>query len=236
MEMMTTTAEQDSASQDAVHPPALEARDLYRFYRTGDEETLALKGVSLTLAPGEVVAVVGPSGSGKSTLLNMLAGLDEPSGGSVWVAGQRISHQTEAVRAQLRSRHIGVLRQSDNLLPHLSVQANLELVAALRRNQADPHALLTSLGIADRAPALPHQLSGGETARAGLALALVNSPEVLLCDEPTGELDGDSEGSLLDLLRARATEGCAVLVASHSPVLRRMADRVVQLADGQLVQ
>lgn len=234
--MTSTTAVQDAGSHHAVAPTALDARDLYRFYRTGDEETLALKGVSLTLVAGEVVAVVGPSGSGKSTLLNVLAGLDEPSGGSVWLAGQRISHQTESVRAQLRSRHIGVLRQSDNLLPHLTVRANLELVAALRRKQADPHALLTSLGIADRAQALPYQLSGGETARAGLALALVNSPEVLLCDEPTGELDGDTERSLLDLLRARATEGCAVMVASHSPVLRRMADRVLQLADGQLVQ
>ncbi len=222
-------AVQSSSSVDV----ALRAENLYRFYRAGEEETLALQGVSLELSSGELVAVVGPSGSGKSTLLNLLAGLDEPSGGTVWLAGERISHQPEAVQARIRSRQLGVLRQSDNLLPHLTVRANLALVARLRDITAGD-GLLQALGIAGQAGSLPHQLSGGESARAGLAVAVLGNPPVLLADEPTGELDGDTERVVLDLLRSRADLGAAVLVASHSPAVHRIADRVVALADGRV--
>lgn len=228
---MTTPA----SPAPALREPTLEAHELYRFYRAEDDETLALKGVSLAVSAGEVAAVVGPSGSGKSTLLNLLAGLDEPSGGTVWVVGERVSHRPEPVRAALRARLIGVLRQSHNLLGHLTVQQNIDLVARLQRTALDRGALLEALGIGSRAGSLPHQLSGGETARAGVAVALVSDPAVLLADEPTGELDGDSERTLLSLLRDCADRGTAVLVASHSLAVRRMADRVIELADGQVV-
>ncbi|MEP6664889.1 MAG: ABC transporter ATP-binding protein [Nocardioidaceae bacterium] len=218
-----------------LQPPALAAHDLYRFYRAGDEETLALKGVSISLSPGELTAVVGPSGSGKSTLLNLLAGLDEPSGGTVWVAGERVSHRPEPVRAALRARLIGVLRQSNNLLGHLTVRENIDLVARLQHAKGDRRALLESLGMSARSESLPHQLSGGEAARAGMAVALAADPPVLLADEPTGELDGDTEMAVLALLRERAERGGAVLIASHSPAVRRLADRVIELADGQVV-
>lgn len=216
---------------------SLEADELYRFFRTGDEETAALRGVSLHVAPGEVVVVVGPSGSGKSTLLNCLAGLDNPSGGTVRVEGQRISHQSEGVRARLRADHIGMMFQSASLIQHLSVAANVQLSQSLSRRSGHIAVaeLLASLGMSDRLKAYPAELSGGEAARAALAVALANDPLVLLADEPTGELDGASEDRLLALLTRRAGEGKAVLVASHSPAVRHIADRVVTLADGLVV-
>ncbi|MEU3843841.1 ABC transporter ATP-binding protein [Streptomyces sp. NPDC028635] len=214
---------------------ALAARELYRFYRAGEEETLALRGVSLRVDRGETVAVVGPSGSGKSTLLACLAGIDEPSGGEVRVDGLRISHRPETERARLRARHIGVLLQSRNLLPHLSIRDNVRLPqrAAGRTPLTSARELLAEVGLGKRSHALPRQLSGGELARAGLAVALANAPTVLLADEPTGELDGETERVVLEMLRERAAQGCAVLIVTHSPEVVRRADRVMALQDGQ---
>lgn len=215
---------------------AIQAQSLYRFFRAGEEETLALQGVSLTVQPGEVVAISGPSGSGKSTLLACLAGLDEPSGGTVHVAGHRISHQPEAVRARLRARHVGVLAQTGNLFDHLRVRDNVALAQSLadRKPTVSVTDLLESLGIAHRATAYPSQLSGGELGRAGLAVALANDPDVLLADEPSGELDGDTEDRLLGLLTARARSGRAVVIASHSPAVVAIADRHISLTDGRI--
>jgi len=216
---------------------ALQADSLYRFFRVGEEETLALRGVSLHVAAGEMVAVAGPSGSGKSTLLSLLAVLDEPDGGTVYVHRQRLSHQSEPVRARLRARMIGVLFQSGNLLPHLSVTSNIEL--AQRLADSGRHGipdLLAGLNLTAWAAAYPGELSGGETARAGLAIALANNPAVLLADEPTGELDAHTETQVLDLLRARTRHGVAVLVASHSRAVAAAADRVITLTDGQVTR
>ncbi len=217
-------------------PPALEARSLYRFYRAGDEETLALQGVSLRLEAGEFVAVAGPSGSGKSTLLACLAGMDNPDGGSVRVAGQRISHRPEPERARIRARHICMLFQNANLLDHLTVAQNLSLVRSLAgpAHRADRPDLLNLLGLSERAAAYPGQLSGGELARAGLAVALANHPAALLADEPTGELDSVTESRVLDLLSVAAAGGTAILVASHSPAVAAAAARVIRLDDGRV--
>lgn len=217
--------------------PALEVHRLYRFYRAGDEETLALCGVSMRCERGEMIAVTGPSGSGKSTLLACLAGLDEPSGGAVYVVGERISHRSEARRSELRGRHIGVLYQSGNLIDHLSVVDNIRLVRSLWHGRASttpvsPHQLLDELGLGPRANAWPDQLSGGEGARSGLALALANDPDVLIADEPTGELDSVSERDVLDLLARRAHHGTAVVLASHSHAVAAAADQIVTLVDG----
>ncbi len=216
--------------------PALEARDLYRFFRAGDEETLALRGVSLTVDRGEVVAVVGPSGSGKSTLLSCLAGLDEPAGGTVHVDGVRISHRPEAERARIRSRGIGVLFQAGNLLDHLTLIENVRLAQALGRGRQrpDPLVLLNEVGLAERTRSYPGQLSGGEAARGGLAVALANDPAVVLADEPTGELDGATEARVLHLLTERAEHGQGVLIVTHSSAVVRVADRVVELHDGRV--
>jgi putative ABC transport system ATP-binding protein len=202
-----------------------------------EEAPCALQAISLSLKAGEFVAVTGPSGSGKSTLLACLAGLDEPEGGTVLVAGQRITHQPEPVRARLRARHIGVLSQSANLFEHLTVRQNLSLAQRLagRRGAPDIAALLGSVGLTKRGHAYPGELSGGESARAGLALALANDPAVLLADEPTGEVDSVTETQILDLLLSRAYEGVAVLVASHSPAVSAAADRVIRLGDGKVL-
>jgi putative ABC transport system ATP-binding protein len=216
-------------------PPPLAANSLYRFFRAGDEETLALQGVSLAVAAGELVAVAGPSGSGKSTLLVCLAGMDNPDGGVVRIHGQRISHQPEAVQARMRAQHIGLVFQSSNLLPHLTVSRNVRLAQALTRQRHQPAAaILDALGIGHRARAYPGQLSGGELARAGLAVALANDPMVMLADEPTGELDSATERVVLDLLVERANAGSAVLIVSHSPAVAAAADRVIRLSDGRV--
>jgi putative ABC transport system ATP-binding protein len=217
----------------------LEASDLYRFYHAGEDETFALRGVSLTVAPGEILAVVGPSGSGKSTLIGCLAGLDEPDGGSVSVAGARITRRPEAQRAGLRARWIGVLQQSGNLLDHLSVANNIRaaqtLVRSAERTEASVPSLLADVGLAGRARARPATLSGGETARAGLAVALANDPPLLLADEPTGEVDEFNEQLILDLFRRRAESGRAVVIVTHSTRAAMEADRIVHLDDGRIV-
>ena len=216
---------------------ALRCHELYRFFRAGDEETLALRGVSLRVARGETVAVIGPSGSGKSTLLACLAGLDEPAGGSVTIGGERISHRPEPRRAKIRARRLGILLQSGNLLPHLTVHANIRLVqsAAGGSGVHSVEELLEQVGLGGKAGALVRQLSGGEVARAGLAVAVSNDPDVLPADEPTGELDGRTEELVLALIRSRAEAGQGVLVVTHSPAVTRIADRVIALHDGRIV-
>jgi putative ABC transport system ATP-binding protein len=214
---------------------ALRARELYRFYRAGDEETLALRGVSLEVPAGRLLTVAGPSGSGKSTLLACLAGLDEPDGGSVYVNEARISHRPEPERSAFRARHIGTLFQSANLLEHLTIRRNLELVQRIagRRDRDRADALLDAVGLTQRGGARPSELSGGEAVRAGLAVALANDPDVLVADEPTGELDGQTEAAVLGLIRDQADQGKAIVIASHSTAVAAVADQVIRLKDGQ---
>ncbi len=224
----------------------LEGRGLHRFFRRGDEEIPALRDVSLSVAPGELVAVVGPSGSGKSTLLNLLAGLDDPDGGSVWIGGERFSHRGPSEQARLRGRQIGVLTQGSGLVEHLTVLGNVALAASFRGGPhaaggpvgsggpQGPQALLDELGIGSRGSARPSTLSGGETARANLAVALAGGPLVLLADEPTAEVSRDEEASILDLLRRVRPSRGATVVVTHSATVAAAADRVLQMSDGKL--
>lgn len=214
--------------------PVLKASHLYRFYHAGDEEVFALRGVSLDVASGEFVAVTGPSGSGKSTLLNCIAGLDDPDGGSVAIAGERISRAPERLRARLRAERMGIMMQSGNLFAHLSVLDNVRLQQRLsgRERLPAPDALLGEVGLGHRRNALPETLSGGEAARAGLAVALSGRPSLLVCDEPTGEVDEANETTVISLLKRAQADGAAILVATHSLALAGKADRILQLDDG----
>ncbi len=216
---------------------ALEAHQLYRFYHAGDDETLALRGVSLSVEEGEMLAITGPSGSGKSTLLACLAGLDEPDGGFVRVAGETMSRRPEAERAALRARHLGMLFQTGNLIEHLTIAENVALAQRLARQPRKVRVgeLLEDLGLTGRSNARPSQLSGGESARAGLAVALANEPAVLLADEPTGELDQGTQFRVLGLLRQRAEHGTAVVVVTHNQTVAGAADREIRLSDGQVI-
>lgn len=234
--MIVSAVRGSVTSEFADHVPALEARSLYRFFRSGDEETLALQGVSMQIWPGELVALIGPSGSGKSTLLACLAGVDDPDGGSVRVGDTRISHQPERLRSRVRADQIGVMFQTGNLIEHLRVQENVRFSQSLMAGADRPGSdeLLDQLGLRHRGAAYPSELSGGEAARAALAVALANDPAVLLADEPTGELDSGTEATLLRLIRARTGAGLAALVASHSPAVAAAADRVLRLRDGRL--
>ncbi|HZC35550.1 MAG TPA: ATP-binding cassette domain-containing protein [Chthoniobacterales bacterium] len=215
----------------------LEARNLYRFFHADDEETQALRGVSLRVDAGEMVAVSGPSGSGKSTLLACLAGTDEPDGGEVRILGERITRRPEPQRAAIRARCVGFLLQSDNLVEHLTVEGNILLAMRLagKENNHRLIALLEALGLIDHRDACPEQLSGGEAARAGLAVALAAAPKILLADEPTGEVDALTESWVLDLMEKHCQDGGAVIVATHSAVIANRARRVVLLADGKVL-
>lgn len=213
----------------------LRAQGLHRFYRRGATEVPALLDVSITCEAGETVAVTGASGSGKSTLLTLLGGLDDPDGGSVHVGGEQLSHRSPAAAARLRARYVGVLTQSSPLFGHLTVLENVRFAAALRASAgASPHELVDALGLAAVRNALPRTLSGGETARAGLAVALAGAPQVLLADEPTAEVSADEERAVLELLEhLRPRDGATVLV-THSAAVAAHADRVVQLVDGRV--
>ena len=215
---------------------ALEAHELYRFFHIGDDETAALRGISFHLSAGEVVALVGPSGSGKSTLLSCVTGLDEPDGGHVEVAGMRLTRRSETERTRIRAANFGILPQSGNLFGHLNVEQNLRLQMQLagKPNEIRIGALLESVDLQHRARAFPTELSGGETARAGLAVALASDPPILVADEPTAEVDRDTELRLIAHFEARRRAGLATLLATHSQALAHRADRIIGLKDGRI--
>jgi putative ABC transport system ATP-binding protein len=215
----------------------IEARNLGKTYDTGGAKVLALRGVDVAIERGEFVAIMGPSGCGKSTLLNLLAGLDRPTAGEVWLDGERIDQLSETELARLRRRKIGFVFQFFNLVPTLSAVENVELPLLLvgrRRKDARRSAnqLLSDLGIADKHGAAPVQLSGGQQQRVALARALANTPDIVLGDEPTGNLDSAAAREVLGLLRAARDRGQTLLLATHDARVAAAADRVVTLRDG----
>ena len=218
----------------------LEARQVVKRYEGTDPSTPALAGVDVRLERGEFVAVMGPSGCGKSTVLNILAGLDRPTDGEVWFEGKRIDRLGETELAKLRRRRIGFVFQSFNLLPTLSVAENVELPLLLtgqRRGAArrTAAALLGDLGVAERHRAAPGRLSGGQQQRVALARALANDPDLVLADEPTGNLDSRSTRDVLGLLRAAHGRGRTLLVATHDARVAAAADRMLTMNDGRIV-
>jgi putative ABC transport system ATP-binding protein len=186
---------------------------------------------------GEFVALVGPSGSGKSTLLSCLAGLDVPDGGQVVLSNERIARLTEPERAKRRRAHIGIVMQSRNLLPGLTAEENVQMPMMLtgRRYRDRAASLLEQVGVWQRRLALPFELSGGEAARVGLAVALALAPNVILADEPTAEVDAATEKDLIRLLRDHCAAGGTSVVATHSEPLAQTASRIIRLQDGRIV-
>jgi ABC-type lipoprotein export system ATPase subunit len=221
--------------------PVLRTRGLEKEYGHGEGLVRALDAVELDVAPGETVAVMGPSGCGKSTLLHLLGGLERPSAGEVWVAGQRIDRLSEKALARLRRRAIGFVFQAFHLMDELTAAENVELPALLagrspgaaRRRAAE---LLERVGLGDRAGHLPSALSGGERQRVAIARALGNEPFVVLADEPTGNLDSAATLDVLRLLDSLRAAGQTLLIVTHDARIAATADRLISMRDGAFVE
>ncbi len=220
--------------------PLVELRNLHKEFRRGSERIDVLQGVDLTIPKGDFLALMGPSGSGKSTLLNLIGGLDTPTNGTVEVAGNRIDRLSSAKLAQWRARHIGFIFQLYNLLPVLTAERNVELpllLTSLSRAQRRRHvsAALGIVSLEDRAKHYPRQLSGGQEQRVGIARAIVTDPTLLLCDEPTGDLDRKSGNEILKLLEAlNAEHGKTIIMVTHDPIAATRAKRTLYLNKGTL--
>ncbi len=215
-------------------------KDVHKHFTRGSERVDVLKGVNLEIAKGDFLALMGPSGSGKTTLLNLMGGLDAPTGGDVEVGRVRISSLSGGQLSRWRSRHIGFVFQLYNLLPVLTAERNVELPLLLttlskaeRRKRAD--VALRLVGVADRAKHYPRQLSGGQEQRVGIARAIVTDPTLLLCDEPTGDLDRKAGDEVLDLLQALNREhGKTIVMVTHDPHAAERARRTLHLDKGVL--
>jgi putative ABC transport system ATP-binding protein len=217
-------------------------RDVHKEFRRGGERIDVLQGLSLEIPRGDFLGLMGPSGSGKSTLLNLLGGLDRPTRGEVEIGGQRIDQMSGGQLAAWRARHIGFVFQMYNLLPVLTAERNVELPLLLTslgaaKRKTHVATALGVVGLTDRAKHYPRQLSGGQEQRVGIARALVTDPTLLLCDEPTGDLDRKSGDEILDLLQSLNREhGKTIVMVTHDPHAAARAKRVLYLDKGVLVR
>ena len=227
-------------AEEAATRQVVVGRDLVRRYGDGDTAVDALAGVSLSVAEGELVAVMGPSGSGKSTLMHVLAGLDRPTSGSAWIAGHEITAMGDTALTKLRRRHIGFVFQFFNLLPTLTAEENIVLpsrIAGDRPARAWLDEVIASVGLGERRDHRPAQLSGGQQQRVAVARAILARPTVMFADEPTGNLDSRSGGGILELLRRSADDyGQTTVMVTHDATAATIADRIVFLADGRVVR
>ena len=219
---------------------AIETADLTMVYRSGKVEVAALRGVDLTVARGEFVAIMGPSGCGKTTLLHLLGGLLQPTGGKILIDGVDIGALSDAERTTMRRKKIGLVFQRFNLLPTLSARGNIELARRIHRNghvgTASIEALVDMLGIREKMPLRPAELSGGEQQRVAIARALINEPAILLADEPTGSLDSRNSRIVLGVLqKLNETLGQTVVMITHDAEAAATAARVVEMRDGQVL-
>ena len=223
-------------------PPAVEIRHVSKSYREGEADRVVLRDVSLTIARGEIVVLVGRSGSGKSTLLNVVAGIDRPTAGAVLVDGTDVTALDEQARTRFRRAHIGFVFQFYNLIPLLTVEENLILPLDLNgradaKGLARARELLERVGLGGRGESYPERLSGGEQQRVAIARALIHDPALILADEPTGNLDAETAAGVLDLLDTLAREaGRTVVMVTHSREVVGVADRIFAIQRGTLVE
>jgi lipoprotein-releasing system ATP-binding protein len=226
------------AADIEVRPGALRVDDVFKIYKEGPVETVALRGASMEIECGELVAMLGRSGSGKSTLLNLIAGLDSPSAGRIWLAGHEMTNLDGEAHAGLRRRELGLVLQSGNLIPFLSAQENVELPLLLdgkdaRTARARANELLELVGLSARKRHRAQELSGGEEQRVAIACALANRPALVLADELTGELDSKTTHAVLDLLGSiNLEQQTAFLIVTHDREVAAQAHRVVRIEDG----
>ena len=224
------------------HNIALQTVDLTRLYRVGRETIAALNSVNLTIKKGEFVAIMGPSGSGKSTLLNLLGGLDQPSSGQVLLDHHDLREYNEEQLAALRRQKLGFIFQRHDLFPILTARENVEfpmLLGGISRDERLVRAkeLLALVGLEEKADHLPDELSGGQQQRVGIARSLANSAQILLADEPTGNLDSATSTDIIDaLIHLKITKNFTLIMVTHDPEVAIFADRILQLKDGQLVE
>ena len=218
----------------------LKLKSLSQIYRTEEVETLALQNIDIDIQSGEFVAIMGPSGCGKSTLLNIIGLLDNPSGGHYYFKGEDIAGYSESQLSVIRKKHIGFIFQSFNLIDELSVEENIELALlyhktpALERKERVAK-VLDKVGLSHRAKHMPYQLSGGQQQRVAVARAIVGSQDVILADEPTGNLDSIHGQEVMEMLRSLNSEGVTIIMVTHSQSHADFADRTIHLHDGQVV-
>ena len=213
----------------------IEVKDLTKRYGEGPLAVMALADIELLIDQGEFVVVLGPSGSGKTTLLNVVGALDTASDGLVRVNGIEVTASSRRELFDFRARTVSFVFQSFNLFPGLTARENVQFGVDAARSAADPDQVLASVGLGDKGDRFPHEMSGGEQQRVAIARALATENPILLCDEPTGELDFRTGVQILELLQEQADNGRAVLVVTHNREVSRMADRVVELSSGRIV-
>jgi len=227
-------------TEPSTDSPLVSVRNLTKTYQRGPERVQVLHGIDLDIAKGDFVALMGPSGSGKSTLLNLIGGLDAPTGGEIEIQGQRIDKMGGSELAKWRSHHVGFVFQFYNLMPTLSAQKNVELPLLLtslsaKQRQQNATIALTLVGLEDRRKHRPNELSGGQQQRVAIARAIVSDPTVLICDEPTGDLDRHSAEEILALLDTLNREhGKTIIMVTHDPKAAEAARRVIHLDKGEL--
>jgi putative ABC transport system ATP-binding protein len=235
----TRTAE-EKGKAEVTGPPLLEMRDVSKIYERGREEVRALDGVSLAFEGSELVVVLGPSGSGKTTLLNLVGGLDRPTGGMIGYGGTDIASLSDGDLGRFRRDHIGFVFQFFNLIPTLTARENVEFAAELvshdsRQTEERVEELLRLVGLGERADHFPSQLSGGEQQRVAIARAMAKDPDILLCDEPTGNLDFRTGQQILGLLQKLTSEqGKTCVLVTHNTAIAGVGTRIVRLRDGRV--
>ena len=217
----------------------IELENITRIYRIGDIEVPALRGISLSIRPGEMVALIGASGSGKSTLMNIIGFLDKPTGGTYMLEGVDVSRLNDNRLAEMRNRKIGFVFQSYNLLPRTAALANVELPLVYgggRQKRRLAMEALERVGLGPRANHKPSELSGGEQQRVAIARALVNQPSLILADEPTGNLDSKATGEIVDIFCRLNKDGITIILVTHEMDVANKARRIVRLLDGRIVE